>query len=51
MSIMWCDQAKCFNFRALALWKPHQNLAYGSRDIAILVMLKTKEIDTIIAFI
>ena len=31
----------CPNFRAISCWKPHQDWAYGSRDIAILVMLKT----------
>ena len=29
------------NFRAIPRWIPHQNRAYSSRDIAILVMLKT----------
>ena len=30
-----------YNFRPKLCWKPHKNWAYGSRDIAILVMLKT----------
>ena len=54
---MWCDQAKwgwirknkisvfffnvCLNLRAIFCWKPHQNWIYKSRDISILVMLKT----------
>ena len=28
------------NIRAILCWKPHQNWTYGSKDIAILVMLK-----------
>ena len=31
----------CHNVRAISHWNPHQNWTYGSRDITMLVMLKT----------